>query len=61
MDKVIQLSHSEDIQSNAYSYIGLSVAQKGDIAQARTILLYATKLDPNFHNDTAREELSGLH
>ncbi|MBV9229108.1 MAG: hypothetical protein JOZ18_07325, partial [Chloroflexi bacterium] len=35
MYKVIRLSHSEDIQSNAYAYIGLSVAQEGNIAQAR--------------------------
>ncbi|MBV9228427.1 MAG: hypothetical protein JOZ18_03865 [Chloroflexi bacterium] len=61
MYKVIRLSRDEDIQSNAYAYIGLSVAQEGDLAQARIILLHSTQLDPNFHNNTAREELSGLH
>ena len=61
MSKVIQLSHDHDIQSSAYTYIALSIAAKGDLVKARTVLFQALALDPNFHNDTAREALSGLH
>jgi tetratricopeptide (TPR) repeat protein len=61
MKDVIQLSNDSDIQSSAYTYIGLSVESEGDIADARKILLKAEALDPEYHNNTAREELSGLH
>ena len=61
MTKVIQLSHNADIQSSAYTYIGLSIAGQGNVVEARKLLLQAAKLDPGYHNNTAREELSGLH
>jgi hypothetical protein len=61
MTRVIQLSRNADIQSSAYTYIGLSLAGEGDIAAERRLLFEAVKLDPNYHNNTAREELSGLH
>ena len=61
MTKVIQLSRNADIQSSAYTYIGLSIAGQGNVVDARKFLFQATKLDPAYHNNTAREELSGLH
>ncbi len=61
MTKVIQLSRNADIQSSAYTYIGLSIAGQGNIVDARKFLFQAAKLDPAYHNNTAREELSGLH
>ena len=61
MTRVIQLSRNADIQSSAYTYMGLSVAGQGDIIHERKLLFEALKLDPSYHNNTAREELSGLH
>lgn len=61
MAKVIQLSRNADIQSSAYTYMGLSVAEQGDIVGERNFLFEAEKLDPDYNNNTAREELSGLH
>jgi tetratricopeptide (TPR) repeat protein len=61
MTQIIQLSRNADIQSSAYTYMGLSVAGQGDILDERKLLFEALKLDPSYHNNTAREELSGLH
>jgi hypothetical protein len=61
MIKVIQLSSDKDIQSNAYGYIGIAYSEQGSIVQARQILDEALKLDPLYLNNTAREEVSGLH
>lgn len=61
MASVVQLSRNADIQSSAYTYMGLSVAGQGDIVGERSFLFEAIKLDPNYNNNTAREELSGLH
>lgn len=61
MTKVTQLTRNADILSSAYTYMGLSVAGQGDVAGERTLLFKALKLDPSYHNNTAREELSGLH
>ncbi len=61
MTKVTQLSRNADIQSSAYTYIGLSIAGQGNVVDARKFLFQAVKLDPGYHNNTAREELSGLH
>jgi tetratricopeptide (TPR) repeat protein len=61
MTKVIQLSRNADIQSSAYTYIGLNIAGQGNVTDARKFFLQAAKLDPSYHNNTAREELSGLH
>lgn len=57
---VLQLSNNADIQSSAYTYIALSDERLGDYIQARADLFKAIVLDPNFSNNTAREELSGL-
>lgn len=61
MDMVIQSSASTDVQSSAYTYIALSYAGQGDYGDSRILLFKAVQLDPNYYNNTAREELSGLH
>lgn len=60
MGTVIQLSHDADAQSSAYTYMALSDAGLGDYLGERTLLFKAVQLDPGSHNNTAREELSGL-
>ncbi len=61
MSSVIHLSSEAAIQSSAYTYIALSEAGLGNYAESRLFLFKAVSLDPNYHNTTAREELSGLH
>jgi tetratricopeptide (TPR) repeat protein len=61
MNKVIQLSSNADIQSSAYTYMGLSREGQRDVVNARKLFFKALDLDPNYYNNTAREELSGLH
>lgn len=60
MSRVIALSRNTTVLSSAYTYLGLSSAGRGDYANARTFLLQAVALDPEYRNNTAREELSGL-
>ncbi len=60
MGIVIQSSASRDVQSSAYTYIALSYAGQGDYGDSRTLLFKAVQLDPDYNNNTAREELSGL-
>jgi len=60
MGMVIQLSQNADVQSSAYTYMALSDADLGNDTDARKLLFKALELDPGYHNDTAREELSGL-
>ena len=60
MNTVLKLSGNRDIQSSAYTYIALSEAGRGDYVTERVLLLKAVQLDPNYHNNTAREDLSGL-
>ena len=61
MMAVLQISQNMDAQSSAYTYIALSLLGQGHTAEARQLLLKAIALDPNYRNNTAREELSGLH
>lgn len=61
MTRVIQLSSNTDIQSSAYTYLALSEAGQGNYSEERTLLFEAIELDPSYRNNTAREELSGLH
>lgn len=61
MSIVVRLSSNPDIQSSAYTYMALSDAGQGDYIDERVLLFKAVQLDPNYHNNTAREELSGLH
>ncbi|HYL43891.1 MAG TPA: tetratricopeptide repeat protein [Ktedonobacteraceae bacterium] len=61
MMNVLFLSHNPAIQSSAYTYMGLSAEGQGNYVDARRLLLKAIELDPDYHNNIAREELSGLH
>ncbi|MBA2287899.1 MAG: hypothetical protein H0W02_20690 [Ktedonobacteraceae bacterium] len=60
MNTVMLLNASDDIQSSAYTYIALGEIGLGYDLDARALLLRAVALDPYYHNNTAREELSGL-
>ncbi|HEY7416770.1 MAG TPA: hypothetical protein VH593_16410 [Ktedonobacteraceae bacterium] len=48
------------VQSSAYTYMALSSAGQGDYLRERVLLFQAIALDPEYRNNTAREELSGL-
>jgi hypothetical protein len=61
MTRVLHLSPSADIASSAYVYLALSANDVGNYSEARDLLLKAVTLDPDYHNNVAREELSGLH
>jgi len=61
MARVIELTSNRDVQSSAYTYMALSDAGKGDFLEERSLLFKAEQLDPNYYNNTARQELSGLH
>lgn len=60
MNSLIQGNSEADILSSAYTYVALSKAGQGDFAGERILLLHAVTLDPNYYNNTARRELSGL-
>ncbi|WP_376796159.1 tol-pal system YbgF family protein [Thermogemmatispora sp.] len=61
MGSVLTLSSDNDLRSSAYTYLGLSEIALGRTVQGRETLLMAVALDPDYHNNTAREALSGLH
>ncbi len=61
MQFVNQLSQNRDFQSAAFTSIGLSEEGQGDLPTSRVFLEKAVSLDPNYFNNVAREELSGLH
>ncbi len=61
MVNVLLLSQNPAIRSSAYTYMGLSAEGQGNYIDARKLLLRAIELDPAYHNNIAREELSGLH
>jgi tetratricopeptide (TPR) repeat protein len=61
MNSIVHLNYSLDVRSAAYTYIALSLIGQGNTAEARKVLFEAVALDPYYHNNTAREELSGLH
>ncbi len=61
MQFVNQLSLNRDIQSAALTSIGLSEEGQGDLQTSRIFLQKAVTLDPNYYNNVAREQLSGLH
>jgi tetratricopeptide (TPR) repeat protein len=60
MSNILQLSSDSNIRSSAYTYMALSDDGQGKYTTARILLLEAIQLDPNYSNNTAREELSGL-
>lgn len=61
MTRVLHLSSNADIASSAYTYMALSDNEAGNYREARDLLLEAVALDPEYRNNVAREELSGLH
>ncbi len=61
MRNVLFLSQNPDLQSSAYTYMGLSAEGQRNYIDARRMLLKAIELDPYYNNNIAREELSGLH
>ena len=61
MSQVVQRSTDSATQSSAYTYTALCELALGKYADARLFLFKAVALDPDYHNNTAREELSGLH
>ncbi|WP_052887762.1 tetratricopeptide repeat protein [Thermogemmatispora carboxidivorans] len=61
MGRASTLSADNDLRSSAYTYIGLAEIALGHSVQGREALLLALALDPDYHNNTAREALSGLH
>lgn len=60
MQTVLDLTQQSDVQSSAYTYIALSKIELGDEAVGRDDLFKAQELDPDYRNNTARQELSGL-
>ena len=60
MAAVLHLSTNSDIQSSAYTYMGLSEIGLGNDTEGRELLFMALKLDSDYRNNVAREELSGL-
>ncbi|HVB74628.1 MAG TPA: hypothetical protein VNE38_13820 [Ktedonobacteraceae bacterium] len=61
MNAVIGLSSNADILSTAYTYQALSAGGQQRFADERNLLFKAVGFDPDYHNNTAREALSGLH
>lgn len=61
MTVVLNKSTNRDIRSSAYTYMALSLQGQGNKVGARQMLLQAIQLDPEYRNNTAREEISGLH
>jgi tetratricopeptide (TPR) repeat protein len=61
MSVLLQSNVKDNIRSSAYTYMALSESGLGNYAMARLLLLNAISLDPGYHNNVAREELSGLH
>lgn len=60
MSKIVQMSSDSNIRSSAYTYLALCDDGLGNYSSARALLFKAIQLDPNYNNNTAREELSGL-
>ena len=60
MQTVLDLTQENDVQSSAYTYIALSKIALGDEAIGRDDLFKAQELDPDYRNNTARQDLSGL-
>ncbi|MBA2395714.1 MAG: hypothetical protein H0V70_23545 [Ktedonobacteraceae bacterium] len=61
MSALLSLNPNDTIRSSIYTYMALSETGLGNDGNARLLLFQAISLDPGYHNNTAREELSGLH
>lgn len=60
MQRLLNTTPSMLMQSSAYTYMALSSAGQGNYLRERMLLFQAIALDPEYRNNTAREELSGL-
>jgi hypothetical protein len=60
MESTIDLVRNNDLQSAAYTYLGLNSEMLGTPIQARDYLFTAVELDAGYRNNTARQELSGI-
>ncbi len=60
MRSVLALNSLNDVQSSAYTYMALSKIGLGEPIIAREYLFKAQNLDPEYHNNTARQNISGL-
>jgi tetratricopeptide (TPR) repeat protein len=61
MSTLLQIDPKDNIRSSLYTYMSLSETGLHNDEMARLLLFKAVSLDPDYHNNTAREELSGLH
>ena len=61
MSSLLRVDPKDNIRSSLYTYMALSETGLGNDVMARLLLFKAISLDPDYHNNTAREELSGLH
>jgi hypothetical protein len=61
MKMVIALSRNNDLLSSAYTYLALCADGQQRFTDERNLLYQAISLDSGYHNNTAREALSGLH
>ncbi len=57
---VLSLNRLNDVQSSAYTYMALSRIGLGEPLVAREYLFKAQNLDPEYRNNTARQNISGL-
>jgi hypothetical protein len=60
MRMVLNINKSFELQSAAYTYIALSRFGLGDFSNAREYLYKAQDFDPTYHNNTARQYMSGM-
>jgi tetratricopeptide (TPR) repeat protein len=60
MRMVLNINRSAELQSAAYTYIALSRFGLHDFANAREYLYKAQDFDPTYHNNTARQHISGM-
>ena len=60
MRATLALNTLNDVQSSAYTYMALSKIGMGDPIAAREYLFKAQDLDPEYRNNTARQDISGL-
>ena len=60
MRSVLALNTLNDVQSSAYTYMALSKIGQGEYIVAREYLFKAQDLDPEYRNNTARQDISGL-
>jgi outer membrane protein assembly factor BamD (BamD/ComL family) len=60
MQSMLDLVQDTNFKSAAYTYMGLNSEMLGLPVQARNFFFQAVDLDTGYHNNTARQELSGM-